>query len=171
MIRDVDAPQMPGPDGDDDLLGGLADDDDDALEELSDSDKRRDKRVSYDLPVFFYVAAGKRKPREVNYHKGYTQDVSRNGIKLLIERPTDDTRQKIEIGTELDLEIYLPAVFRSKPLTGRGVVVRLEPADSDPENVLAGIDFVNLDEKSREALKKVARTLRKVTDDILGTED
>lgn len=167
-----DEPREPhephGPGEPDDLLMGDSDDDT-ADDGPGENDKRRDKRVSYDLPVFFYVATGKRRPREVAYQKGYTQDVSRNGIKLLIERPTPE--QGISVGTELELEIYLPAVFRSKPLTGRGVVVRAEPDDHDPENVLAGIDFVNLDDKSREALKKVARTLRKVTDDILGTDE
>ncbi len=135
------------------------------------SEKRRDMRVSYDLPVFFYFAVGKRKPRDVTYHKGYTQDISRNGLKLLIERPAPDTAEAIRVGAELEMEIYLPSVFRSKPLTGRGVIVRVERDEADREgHVLAGIDFVNLDDKSRDVLKKVARTLREVTDDILGPD-
>lgn len=134
------------------------------------NEKRQDSRVNFDLPVFFYFAAGKRRPREVNYHKGYTQNVSKSGLRLLIERPSDDAIEKLQNGTELELEIYLPAVFRSKPITARGRVVWCHPMD-DPENMLAGVDFIHLDDKNRDTLKQVAGTLREVTDDILGGPD
>ncbi len=131
-------------------------------------EQRRDSRVNYDLPVFFYFSAGKRKPRDVSYVKGYTQDISRNGVKLLVETPSEDLKERLQPDAQVDLEIYLPAVFRSKPITGRGVVVW---SDMHNDAVMSGIKLVDLDEEARETLKTVAVTLRNVTDDILGDDE
>ena len=70
--------------------------------------------------------------------------------------------------TYIDVEIYLPAVFRSKPLTCRGTIVwrKIEEA-----NVVIGVRLLDLDDSQGEILKSVAVTLRSVTDDILGEDE
>ncbi len=130
-------------------------------------EKRKDERISYDFPVFFYFITGKRRPRSVVYHKAYTQDVSKTGIKLLLETPSKEVKEKLsQEGVELGLEIYLPAVFRSRPITCKSKVIW-----SDAEQVknafVMGVELLNLDKQTSETLKKVAKTLRNIADNII----
>jgi hypothetical protein len=134
-------------------------------------EKRRDTRVNYDLPVFFFFARGKRRPRNVRFRKGFTQDISRNGVRLLIEYPDADLGRQMAEGAEIEMELYLPLVFRSKPIVARGTVVWYYDEEVERKPCLAaGVDFTRLSDSDRETLKTVADRLRLVTDQILGDE-
>lgn len=131
-------------------------------------DQRRDDRVRYDFPVYFFFPQGKRRPREVHYLKGFTQDVSTTGMRLFVEEPSPETMEKLnEDNAQIEVEIYLPEMFRSKPLTCRGEV-RWREQVSNTANMMVGVDLIDLDAKHRDVLKRVAGTLREVTDEILG---
>ena len=137
-------------------------------EKSNQEEKRKDDRIIYDFPVFFYFMAGKRKPRSATYHKGYTQDVSKNGIKLLIESTSKEVKEKLsDFSSEIGLEIYLPAVFRSRPITCKGKLIWSSDLENQSEAFAVGIELLNLDAPTGETLKKVAKTLRKITDDII----
>ena len=136
-----------------------------SMSEISSGEQRRDDRVNYDLPVFFYFPMGRRKPRDAVYHKGYTQDVSRTGIRVFIEAPSAELRTRLEADTHLAFEIYLPEIFRSKPLPARGVIKWSEPEGRDH---YIGVEFTQISQAAQDQLKKVTATLRRVTDRILG---
>ena len=133
----------------------------------SSDDKRRSERINYDFPVYFYFLSGKRKPREVMYHKGYTQNVSTTGICLLIQSPGHDVRKALdEFEKNMGLEIYLPAVFRAKPITCKGKLIWKKEIIDEELSIEVGIELLNIDDFTREIIQKVANNLKKITDSI-----
>ena len=135
-------------------------------------EKRCSKRINYDFPVYFYFLSGKRKPREVSYYKGSTQNVSTSGINLLIESPSIDVRTMFDENEKnIGLEIYLPAVFRSKPISCKGKVVWKKEIIKEELIIIVGIELHNIDAIAREAMQKAASTLRNITDSIIEEEE
>ena len=131
------------------------------------ADQRRSERINYDFPVYFYFLSGKRKPREVTYHKGYTQNVSTTGIRMVIPSPGHDVRKMFEeFDMNLGLEIYLPAVFRAKPITCKGKLIWKKEIIDEELNIEVGIELMNLDDFTRDIIQKVANNLKKITDSI-----
>ncbi|MCD4658137.1 MAG: PilZ domain-containing protein [Planctomycetes bacterium] len=140
--------------------------------EENSQEKRCSERINYDFPVYFYFLSGKRKPREVSYYKGYTQNVSASGINLLIESPSIDVRKMFdEKENNIGLEIYLPAVFRSKPISCKGKIVWKKEIIKEEVIIVVGIELQNIDAIAREAMQKAASTLRNITDSIIEEEE
>ena len=138
----------------------------------NNTEKRSSERIYYDFPVYFYFLSGKRKPREVSYNKGYTQNVSATGINLLIESPSQNVRKMLDENEKnIGLEIYLPAVFRSKPISCKGKVVWKKEIIKEELLIYVGIKLHNIDDIARESLQKVASTLRNITDSIIEEEE
>lgn len=138
----------------------------------NNTEKRSSERITYDFPVYFYFLSGKRKPREVSYNKGYTQNVSATGIKLLIESPSQNVRKMLDENEKnIGLEIYLPAVFRSKPISCKGKVIWKKEIIKEELLIYVGIKLHNIDDIARDSLQKVASTLRNITDSIAEEEE
>ncbi len=136
------------------------------------TEKRCSERINYDFPVYFYFLSGKRKPREVSYFKGFTQNVSASGINLLIESPNQNVRKMLDENEKnIGLEIYLPAVFRSKPISCKGKVVWKKVIIKEELLIFVGIQLHSIDDIARESMQKVATTLRNITDSIIEEEE
>ena len=91
---------------------------------------------------------------------------------MLIESPSQNVRKMLDENEKnIGLEIYLPAVFRSKPISCKGKVVWKKEIIKEELLIYVGIKLHNIDDIARESLQKVASTLRNITDSIIEEEE
>jgi len=113
-------------------------------EEFTSHDKRREERCDASLKVTY---------RNFKRFKlEYTKNVSRGGMFI-------KTKSAYEIGSWLDLLLYVPGLDEPIRITGRVRHNSFFPGKDEDDGI--GIEFIGIDEKSREALIQFAKKQKK----------
>ncbi|MEW6109874.1 MAG: PilZ domain-containing protein [Nitrospirota bacterium] len=110
-------------------------------EEITSQNERKAERCNVSLKVTYNSLD--------NFLTEYTQNVSNRGIFIKTKTP-------YEIGSDIDLLLYVPGL--NEPIRIIGRVIHNNFFSINDENAGIGIEFVDIDAKSRERLIRFLRT-------------
>jgi len=108
--------------------------------EMPLQNRRRDERFSVPLKVTY--------PNFKRFMIDYTKNVSKGGMFI-------KTRAPYEIGLQIDLSIYVPELEDPVKIMGRVVHNNFGSAGGGDAGI--GVEFIDIDENSREILIKSVR--------------
>jgi len=94
---------------------------------MRDSERRRDPRIDFAIPVQFRPAGGLAEP----WRKGQAGDISAGGLRFL-------AGEVLERGDRLEFQIVLP--IRREPFLLSGEVVWIHPVPEAPTEY--GVEFI-----------------------------
>ncbi len=119
----------------------------------SGAERRKFVRLTYVLPVEFYLVSPDHQKRLTGLLQGFTRNVGKGGLCLEVNN-LEERRVIMALSGQAELLLYINLPFNQSPVETYGRVTWFKKLDSYPHKFRLGISYLNID------LPEVSRPIR-----------